>query len=197
VGINLLREASIAEVSLVAILDADKEGFLRSERSLIQRWAGGAAHQRMAILLCRRETDSIKRAIAETTAGGASRLRTTNAHSITPKGVIKRIKDLIDGVYDASEMTSRAGKRARYEAMSEKQIAREIRALEKRCSSTRRTGVRGGGEGADPARRLKKRVFRGGARPPNEASARAWVFSRRFRVTRGEDGHAFHSARRG
>src|SRR5438445_524306 len=106
VGINLLREGlDLPEVSLVAILDADKEGFLRSERSLILTMGRSARHiNGMAILYADRETDSIKRAIAETDRRRRKQVTYNERHSITPKGVIKRIKDLIDGVYDASEM---------------------------------------------------------------------------------------------
>src|SRR5207244_3540615 len=78
-----------------------------------------------------RETDSIKRAIAETDRRRRKQVTYNEVHSITPAGVIKRIKDLIDGVYDSSAMQA-AQEEARYEAMSEKQIAREIKALEKK-----------------------------------------------------------------
>src|SRR4051812_9074513 len=133
VGINLLREGlDLPEVSLVAILDADKEGFLRSERSLIQTMGRAARHiNGTAILYADTVTDSIKRAIAETDRRRAKQETYNIKHSITPIGIIKRIKDLIDGVYDATEMQA-AQQEARYEAMSEKQIAREIKALEKK-----------------------------------------------------------------
>src|SRR6202521_578238 len=104
VGINLLREGlDLPEVSLVAILDADKEGFLRSERSLIQTIGRAARHVNgTAILYADRETDSMKRAIAETDRRRRKQVIYNERHSITPIGVMKRIKDLIDGVYDAS-----------------------------------------------------------------------------------------------
>jgi excinuclease ABC subunit B len=133
VGINLLREGlDLPEVSLVAILDADKEGFLRSERSLIQTIGRAARHiNGTAILYADHMTESMKRAIGETDRRRAKQVTYNEHHSITPMGVIKRIKDLIDGVYDASQMQV-AQDEARYEAMSEKQIAREIKALEKK-----------------------------------------------------------------
>jgi excinuclease ABC subunit B len=137
VGINLLREGlDLPEVSLVAILDADKEGFLRSERSLIQTVGRAARHiNGMAILYADHMTDSIKRAIGETDRRRTKQVAYNLAHGITPTGIIKRIKDLIDGVYDpeASEAGYAAAQQeARYEAMSEKQVAREIKALEKK-----------------------------------------------------------------
>src|SRR5438445_3054073 len=133
VGINLLREGlDLPEVSLVAILDADKEGFLRSERSLIQTMGRAARHiNGTAILYADRQTDSIKRAIAETDRRRAKQVGYNEQHGITPVGVMKRIKDMIDGVYDAAEAQV-AEDEARYEAMSEKQLAREIKALEKK-----------------------------------------------------------------
>ncbi len=133
VGINLLREGlDLPEVSLVAILDADKEGFLRSERSLIQTIGRAARHiNGSAILYADRVTDSIRKALGETDRRRAKQQSYNEEHSITPKGVIKRIKDLIDGVYDATQAQA-AQDEAKYEAMSEKQIAREIKALEKK-----------------------------------------------------------------
>src|SRR5438874_4426395 len=137
VGINLLREGlDIPEVSLVAILDADKEGFLRAERSLIQTIGRAARHiNGMAILYADRVTDSIKRALEETDRRRNKQIAYNEEHGITPKGVVKRIKDLIDGVYEADDAEAvrvAAAQEARYEAMSEKQLAREIRALEKK-----------------------------------------------------------------
>ncbi len=161
VGINLLREGlDLPEVSLVAVLDADKEGFLRSERSLIQTMGRAARHiNGMAILYADRETDSIKRAIAETDRRRRKQVTYNERHSITPKGVIKRIKDLIDGVYDASEMKV-AQEEARYEAMSEKQIAREIRALEKKMlEHAKNLEFEEAAKARDQLGELKKRVF--------------------------------------
>jgi len=135
VGINLLREGlDLPEVSLVAILDADKEGFLRSERSLIQTIGRAARHlSGAAILYADTVTDSMKRAMDETNRRRAKQLAFNRRHGITPKGVTKGVKDLIEGVYENEELArlKAAQVEARYEAMSERQLAREIRALEK------------------------------------------------------------------
>jgi excinuclease ABC subunit B len=161
VGINLLREGlDLPEVSLVAILDADKEGFLRSERSLIQTIGRAARHiNGTAILYADRVTDSIKKAIGETDRRRAKQVAYNTHHSITPKGIIKRIKDLIDGVYDASQAQV-AQEEARYEAMSEKQIAREIKALEKKMlEHARNLEFEEAAAARDRLAELKKRVF--------------------------------------
>ncbi len=161
VGINLLREGlDLPEVSLVAILDADKEGFLRSERSLIQTIGRAARHiNGSAILYADRMTDSIKRAIAETDRRRSKQVLYNKKHSITPKGIMKRIKDLIDGVYDASQARA-AQEEARYEAMSEKQIAREIRLLEKKMlEHARNLEFEQAAAARDRLAELKKKVF--------------------------------------
>jgi len=136
VGINLLREGlDIPEVSLVAILDADKEGFLRAERSLIQTIGRAARNVNgTAILYADRMTDSMKVAISETERRRARQMAFNEANGITPRGVVKRIKDIIDGVYDATDAKAElaaAAERAKYEDMSEKQVAKEIKRLEK------------------------------------------------------------------
>ncbi|WP_342128570.1 excinuclease ABC subunit UvrB [Hydrogenophaga sp. OTU3427] len=139
VGINLLREGlDIPEVSLVAILDADKEGFLRSERSLIQTIGRAARNLNgHAILYADRITDSMRKAIGETERRRARQVAFNEANGITPRGVVKRIKDLIDGVYsekaglEAERLEQAAQQQARVEDMSEKDIAREIKRLEK------------------------------------------------------------------
>ena len=136
VGINLLREGlDIPEVSLVAILDADKEGVLRSERSLIQTIGRAARHLKgTAILYADRETDSMRRAIAETGRRRDKQLRYNEVHGIIPKGVTKRIKDIIDGVYDADNAQRErkvAQQQASYAVMNEKQLTREVKRLEK------------------------------------------------------------------
>jgi excinuclease ABC subunit B len=139
VGINLLREGlDIPEVSLVAILDADKEGFLRSERSLIQTIGRAARnlHGR-AILYADKVTESMKKAIGETERRRATQLAYNVTHGITARSIIKQVKDLIDGVYsekagkEAEKLERDAMQRALVEDMSEKDISREIKRLEK------------------------------------------------------------------
>ena len=136
VGINLLREGlDLPEVSLVAILDADKEGFLRSERSLIQTIGRAARNlEGRAILYADRMTESMKRAIGETERRRTKQVAFNLANGITPRGVVKAIRDLIDGVY--SEKSDKASMRleleqARMEDLSEKDVAKEIKRLEK------------------------------------------------------------------
>ncbi len=136
VGINLLREGlDIPEVSLVAILDADKEGFLRSERSLIQTIGRAARNLNgTAILYADRITDSMQRAIGETERRRNKQLAFNAENGITPVGVKKQIRELIDGVYKVDEARQElmaAQEQAKYESMSEKQVAKEIKRLEK------------------------------------------------------------------
>jgi excinuclease ABC subunit B len=136
VGINLLREGlDIPEVSLVAILDADKEGFLRAERSLIQTIGRAARHiNGTAILYADTVTDSMKAAIGETERRRARQLEFNARMGITPTGVQKRIKDIIDGVYDvdAGRGRMKAEKtRRQYEAMPEKDLEKELKRLER------------------------------------------------------------------
>jgi excinuclease ABC subunit B len=161
VGINLLREGlDLPEVSLVAILDADKEGFLRSERSLIQTIGRAARHiNGTAILYADQMTDSIKKAIGETNRRRHKQQAYNEEHSITPKGVIKRIKDLIDGVYDASAAEEER-EEARIESLSEKQIAREIKAIEKKMlEHAKNLEFEQAAAARDRLAELKKRVF--------------------------------------
>jgi len=136
VGINLLREGlDIPEVSLVAILDADKEGFLRSERSLIQTIGRAARNVNgRVILYADRITDSMKRAMGETERRRDKQIAFNLKHGITPRSIVKRIKDLIDGVYSeksGKEAEKLELQKALVEDMSEKDIAREIKRLEK------------------------------------------------------------------
>ena len=136
VGINLLREGlDIPEVSLVAILDADKEGFLRSARSLIQTIGRAARNLRgTAILYGDRTTDSMRRAIDETTRRRAKQVTFNAEHGIVPRGVSKQVKEMIDGVFDPQQSRQQleaAQQQAQYGAMSEKGAARELKRLEK------------------------------------------------------------------
>ena len=139
VGINLLREGlDIPEVSLVAILDADKEGFLRSERSLIQTIGRAARNlEGRAILYADKRTDSMERAIGETERRRAKQIAHNLERGITPKAIVKKVRDLIDGVYsekagkEAERLERDAMARAQVEDMSEKDVSREIKRLEK------------------------------------------------------------------
>ena len=136
VGINLLREGlDIPEVSLVAILDADKEGFLRSTRSLVQTIGRAARHiNGKAILYGDKVTDSMKRAIDETTRRRNHQLAYNVTHHITPVGVVKRIKDIIEGIYDpetANEQRLASSAIAQFHGLSEKQLEARLKVLEK------------------------------------------------------------------
>ncbi|WP_075258973.1 excinuclease ABC subunit UvrB [Herbaspirillum camelliae] len=136
VGINLLREGlDIPEVSLVAILDADKEGFLRSERSLIQTIGRAARNLNgMAILYGDVVTDSMHKAIGETERRRAKQMAFNEANGIVPTGIKKEIRELIDGVFNPAQARTEllvAEEKKNYESMSEKQISKEIKRLEK------------------------------------------------------------------
>jgi excinuclease ABC subunit B len=136
VGINLLREGlDIPEVSLVAILDADKEGFLRAERSLIQTIGRAARHLNgRAILYADQMTDSMAKAIGETERRRAKQILHNEKHGITPRSIVKQVRDLIDGVYSekaSKEMEKQELQRALTQDMSEKDVAKEIKRLEK------------------------------------------------------------------
>jgi excinuclease ABC subunit B len=165
IGINLLREGlDIPEVSLVAILDADKEGFLRSERSLIQTMGRAARHiNGTAILYADKTTDSMRRAMAETERRRAKQVSYNEVHGITPIGVTKRIKDIIDGIYDAeagADALAIEQSRVRYEAMDEKTLAREIRRLEKQMQQhAKNLEFEEAAAARDELFRLKKQAF--------------------------------------
>ena len=136
VGINLLREGlDIPEVSLVAILDADKEGFLRAERSLIQTIGRAARNLNgRAILYADKMTESMKKAIGETERRREKQIAHNLAMGITPRGVVKQVKELIDGVVSAQDDKSKLRclvEAAEVEAMSEKDLAKRIKLLEK------------------------------------------------------------------
>ena len=167
VGINLLREGlDMPEVSLVAILDADKEGFLRSERALIQTIGRAARHiNGKAILYADRVTDSMTRAMGETERRRNRQIAHNLKMGITPQGIIKTVRDMIDGVYDAGEAQEQrkaAQSEAIYQAMSEKELTREIKRVEKdmldaakNLEFERAAGLR------DNLKKLKQRLFVG------------------------------------
>jgi len=169
VGINLLREGlDIPEVSLVAILDADKEGFLRSERSLIQTIGRAARHiNGTAILYADTITHSMDRATGETERRREKQILFNAQHGTTPRGVSKVIKDMIDGVYNAESARSEvkaAQEQAAYEIMDEKTVAREIRRLEKvMLEAARNLEFEDAANARDELFRLRERVF--GAAP--------------------------------
>jgi excinuclease ABC subunit B len=168
VGINLLREGlDIPEVSLVAILDADKEGFLRAERSLIQtigraaRNAGGKA-----ILYADVITKSMKKAMDETLRRREKQMAYNAEHGITPRTIIKQVKDLIDGVYseksgqEAERLEQAALQRAKVEDMSEKDIAKAIKQLEKQMMEhARNLEFEKAAQARDQLAILKERAF--------------------------------------
>jgi len=168
VGINLLREGlDIPEVSLVAILDADKEGFLRSERSLIQTIGRAARNLNgRAILYADKVTDSMKLAIGETERRRARQIAHNEARGIQPKALNKRIKDLIDGVYsekagkEADRLAAESAQRAAVDAMDERDVAREIKRLEKQMlEHARNLEFEKAAQARDQLARLKAQVF--------------------------------------
>lgn len=165
VGINLLREGlDLPEVSLVAILDADKEGFLRSERSLIQTIGRAARHLNgKAILYADRITESMRRAIDETERRRKRQIAHNLKEGITPVGVQKRIKDIIDGIYDhdsAHEGLRAAQDQARYNVMDDKTLAREIKRVEKEMyNAARNLEFERAAQMRDELQKLKKRLF--------------------------------------
>lgn len=167
VGINLLREGlDIPEVSLVAILDADKEGFLRSERSLIQTIGRAARHiNGKAILYADRMTRSMHAAIDETNRRREKQLAFNQQHQITPRGVHKRIKDLIDGVYslDSAQRKLKVSEsQMNYDTLSERQISKEIQRLEKQMlNAARNLEFEQAAQYRDDIKRLKNKLFIG------------------------------------
>jgi len=165
VGINLLREGlDIPEVSLVAILDADKEGFLRAERSLIQTIGRAARNVNgKAILYGDTMTESMRRAIGETERRRAKQVQHNLDHGITPRGVVKRIKDIIDGVYNVDEVRAEARaeqERAKFEDMTEKQISKEIKRLQKQMMDfAKNLEFEKAAQARDQLTLLRERVF--------------------------------------
>jgi len=136
VGINLLREGlDLPEVGLVAILDADKEGFLRSERSLIQTIGRAARNlEGTAILYADTVTQSMRRAMDETDRRRSRQTAFNLANGIVPRGVHKEVRELIDGIVGAADPAAAlAGGEAvpSYQTMTERQLGREIKRLEK------------------------------------------------------------------
>jgi excinuclease ABC subunit B len=165
VGINLLREGlDIPEVSLVAILDADKEGFLRSERSLIQTIGRAARNLNgKAILYGDKVTDSMRRAIDETERRRAKQVEFNTANGITPVGINKEIRDLIDGVYSPQEARAElmvAQEHTDYEKMSDKQVSREIKRLEKQMQDhAKNLEFEKAANARDQLQKLKQQLF--------------------------------------
>jgi excinuclease ABC subunit B len=171
VGINLLREGlDIPEVSLVAVLDADKEGFLRSERSLIQT-AGRAARNLngKVIFYANKITRSMKLAMDETERRRTVQMAFNKANGIEPKGISKKIKDIIDGVYDKDE-AQRERKalqdQANFESLSEKQLAKEMKRLEKAMhDAAKNLEFEKAADFRDQLKKLKMKIF--GAEMPD------------------------------
>ena len=168
VGINLLREGlDIPEVSLVAVLDADKEGFLRSERSLIQT-AGRAARNLngQVIFYANKITRSMKVAMDETSRRRTKQIAFNLENHITPVGVTKKIKDIIEGTFDKEEVDlNRALKKeeARYDHLNEKQMAKEIQKLEKSMqTAARNLEFEKAAQLRDEAKFLKERLYGAG-----------------------------------
>ncbi len=165
VGINLLREGlDIPEVSLVAILDADKEGFLRAERSLIQTIGRAARNiNGTAILYGDSVTESMRRAIDETDRRRAKQVAFNTENGIVPRGVIKQVREMIDGVYDSQSARTEqkaAQEKARYGAMDEKHLAREIKRLEKAMlDHARNLEFEEAARSRDQLAQLKQQVF--------------------------------------
>ena len=167
VGINLLREGlDLPEVSLVAILDADKEGFLRSERSLIQTVGRAARHiNGKAIMYADRVTESMRKAIGETGRRRTKQLAHNQKMSITPRGVTKGVRDMIARGYEphTAQAERRAAQtRADYQVMSEKDLAREIKRLEKEMlQAARNLEFERAAQLRDELRNAKERLFIG------------------------------------
>ncbi len=179
VGINLLREGlDIPEVSLVAILDADKEGFLRGARSLIQTIGRAARNLNgTAILYGDKETDSMKFAISETNRRRAKQIQHNLDNGIVPKSVTKKIKDIIDGAYNVEEKRATqsgerkaAQDRKKYDVLSEKQMESAVKRVEREMmEAARNLEFEKAGKLRDELRMLRNRMLLGGPDAPLEA----------------------------
>jgi excinuclease ABC subunit B len=179
VGINLLREGlDIPEVSLVAILDADKEGFLRGARSLIQTIGRAARNLNgTAILYGDKETDSMKFAISETNRRRAKQIQHNLDNGIVPKSVTKKIKDIIDGAYNVDEKRATqsgerkaAQDRKKYDVLSEKQMESAVKRVEREMmEAARNLEFEKAGKLRDELRMLRNRMLLGGPDAPLEA----------------------------
>ena len=166
VGINLLREGlDIPEVSLVAILDADKEGFLRSARSLIQTIGRSARHiNGTTIMYADSMTDSMRQAIDETERRRIKQTAFNAANGVVPRGVIKRIKDIIEGVYESGESAQQTRKAAQaresYRTMDQKALTREFKRVEKEMlDAARQLEFERAAELRNRLSQLKSRLF--------------------------------------
>ncbi|MEG1282484.1 MAG: excinuclease ABC subunit UvrB, partial [Comamonas sp.] len=173
VGINLLREGlDIPEVSLVAILDADKEGFLRAERSLIQTIGRAARNVHgKAILYADRVTESMRKAMDETSRRRVKQMAFNEEHGIVPRSIVKQVRDLIDGVYSSKAMDEfervelAALQKAQVEEMSEKDISKAIKRLEKEMMEfAKNLEFEAAARSRDQLTLLKQRVFGGVSR---------------------------------
>ena len=168
VGINLLREGlDIPEVSLVAILDADKEGFLRAERSLIQTIGRAARNVNgRAILYADRITDSMKKAMGETERRRAKQVAYNEAHGIVPRGIRKQVREMIDGVVvdkSGQDDLRLAQQAAEVEALSEKDLSKRIKALEKQMlEHARNLEFEKAARVRDQLAQLREQAFGGG-----------------------------------
>ena len=135
IGVNLLREGlDLPEVSLVAILDADKEGFLRSETSIIQTIGRAARHiNGHAILYADKETGSISRAIKKTEERRKIQLNFNKKNNIIPSGIIKPVSDVMEGSknFTKKQFLSEMDKKIEEDYLTPKELAKQIDSLEK------------------------------------------------------------------